>query len=508
MTVQVNSRQNLGKFVAKECPKVLALMAPLLGRGIGQYSVNLIGIHYIATTAPEHLPGTTLGMSFTTMLGWAAIGGQSTALCTLTAHAVGASTFRSDIAPDMYVNTAVFVHAAWTVVPLLTMPLLYMILFSMGQEPAVIYDAMRYLFLSLASLPFFAVLTSYRRYLEAMMRPYPPSVICVCGVLILQPLLLVVGDALRPEVAPPIAMTAMFCCTAAGIVRYVGPVRGFPSVPAKAQVVEYLELAVPAMLSMMAEWWSSEVLVVASGMLGRAPLTANASCSTLLTFLYQICYAFGTSCSVRVGYWLAAGYPKRAQQTLLLHSLLGLLSSAAVVAALLTWRYDIARVLVGDGDPATLELAASLLPPIARFYFLVTLQSMLYGALCGAGKQRVSFYNTLVSYWPLGIPVGLYLGFSAGRGVHGFWDGLFLGVSVNLVLNVVYLFGIMDWATVVDPAKVAVAACGAEPVPSHGCSVESTGMDPQVPLADTEDAALNVRTPGYGTLSDNAPVPR
>eukprot|EP01064_Diplonema_japonicum_P001764 TRINITY_DN11189_c0_g1_i1.p1 TRINITY_DN11189_c0_g1~~TRINITY_DN11189_c0_g1_i1.p1 ORF type:complete len:509 (+),score=39.35 TRINITY_DN11189_c0_g1_i1:41-1567(+) len=452
---------NLDKFCMKEGSLVVKVMAPLVVRGLGQYGLNLIGMHFVNIYAPEHLAGVTLGMSLTAMLGWAAISGLSTALTTLTSQYHGA-THKTGKTPDAYLNVGFVTHMAWTLVPAFLLPFTYNFLVSMGQETVVAYDATVYFAISILALPANAFFITYRRYLEALLRPWAGAILCGSGLFVFPVILFVVGTVVPAQHTVPIAMIVLFTVYSYIVHKYCGVSSenlGIP--PTCGELKEYVGLALPAMLSMMAEWWSSEVLVVVSGKLNTASLTANAVVNNLVTVIYQTSYAVGSSCSVRVGFWLGAGKPKRAKQALLLHSIIGLFVSFFIVYPLLSYPGRVATVLVGRLDAQTVQITTDLIPIICYFYILDTFQASLNGTMCGAGLQRISLCFALFAYWPIGIPVGLYLGFSQGLGAVGFWYGLWTGLCVNVSLTAMFLIFVLDWDRVMDIDRLRSASSAA-----------------------------------------------
>ena len=433
------ANENMKRFFAHELPTVLPVMGPLLLRGLGQYSLNLVSMHFVNVHAPAHLAGVSLGMSLTTMLGWAAITGQSTALVTLTSQLHGSSS--ADGSPqktEAYISVATFIHIMWTIVPILCLPIIYRFLLSLGQDVSVVNDAAWYLGLSILTLPPYAVFVTYRRYLDALLRPWPGALLCGSGVVLLSLFLPMMNSIGVPaQHTPPVSLFVLFLVFALILVGHVGPVHACGTIPSKRKLKRYSYIAFPAMLSMMSEWWSTEVLVVLAAQLGTASLTANAVCNTLLTFLYQISYAVSSSCSVRVGYWLGAGHPQRAKRSIIMHVLVSVVLAAMVATPLVAFREDVARCLVGRLDVATFDFTVQLIPFICTFFMLGAVQSCLYGGMCGAGMQHISLCCSIVAYWPIGVPVALYCGFTLGMGVVGFWYGLTVCHKVQEVVLIV-----------------------------------------------------------------------
>eukprot|EP01059_Diplonema_ambulator_P005613 TRINITY_DN1538_c0_g1_i1.p1 TRINITY_DN1538_c0_g1~~TRINITY_DN1538_c0_g1_i1.p1 ORF type:complete len:463 (+),score=119.74 TRINITY_DN1538_c0_g1_i1:209-1390(+) len=385
-------------------------------------------------------------MSLTTMLGWATISGLSTALTTLTSQCHGA-THHTGKPPDCYVNVGLVTHIAWALVPAILLPFTYSFLVWMGQEAYVAYDASVFFGLSILALPSYAVFISYRRYLEALLRPLPGALLCASGALALPYILAGVGYVVPAQYTVPVGMFVLFTVCSLVIKTQTGDVREL-ALPEKREVESYLGLAVPAMLSVLAAWWSSEVLVVSAGRIDTASLTANAVVNNLLMIIYQASYAVNSSCTIRVGFWLGAGKPKRAKQTLILHVLLGLAVSTLQVVPLLMYPQEVLQVLVGDLDQFAMSLTVTLVPIICGYHFFDTFQAALDGAICGTGLQKMSLYFNLVAFWPVGIPAALTFGFTWGMGVIGFWYGLSMGLAVDVTLTAYYLFFVLDWKLV------------------------------------------------------------
>eukprot|EP01061_Rhynchopus_euleeides_P041536 TRINITY_DN7253_c0_g1_i2.p2 TRINITY_DN7253_c0_g1~~TRINITY_DN7253_c0_g1_i2.p2 ORF type:complete len:250 (+),score=85.75 TRINITY_DN7253_c0_g1_i2:39-752(+) len=204
------------------------------------------------------------------------------------------------------------------------------------------------------------------------------------------------------------------------------------------------------MMSMMGQWWSTEVFVIAAARLDTASLAANAVCTSLMTFLYQVSFSASGSCSARVGYWLGAGHPKRAKQTIVLHALTAFVLSLLVAAPTVYFRSQVAAVLVGNQDAETVALTETLIPLVCRFFILGAFQTIGFGALCGAGKQRISMWNTIAAYWFIGVPCAAYFGFVMEMGAVGFWHGLTVGVAACVMLNLGYLAFVLDWENLVN----------------------------------------------------------
>merc|ERR1712203_785686 len=91
-----------------------------------------------------------------------------------------------------------------------------------------------------------------------------------------------------------------------------------------------------------------------------------------------------------------------------------------------------------------------LLPFALVFSILYTHQATLTGIISAAGKQAVAAPLIVVSYWVIGVPLGISLAFgkfSNHRGLHGLWIGMVVGVTCHVLSFAVVVMKI-NWEVV------------------------------------------------------------
>jgi MATE family multidrug resistance protein len=89
--------------------------------------------------------------------------------------------------------------------------------------------------------------------------------------------------------------------------------------------------------------------------------------------------------------------------------------------------------------PAVVAVATSLIPIAGLFQVFDGIQVVSAGVLRGAGDTHAAMIANVLGFWLVGIPVSLWLGFSAGLGVVGLWLGFVAGlfaVAAFLVVRV------------------------------------------------------------------------
>ena len=111
--------------------------------------------------------------------------------------------------------------------------------------------------------------------------------------------------------------------------------------------------------------------------------------------------------------------------------------SIAIVSCcfIVYFRFDIAKIYTDT--PLLIEQSAQLLIFAAIFQLSDGLQVAANGALRGFKETSAPMKITLMSYWCIGLPVGIFLGemgWNQPLGAQGFWIGLVVGLSVAACL--------------------------------------------------------------------------
>jgi MATE family multidrug resistance protein len=97
----------------------------------------------------------------------------------------------------------------------------------------------------------------------------------------------------------------------------------------------------------------------------------------------------------------------------------GFMTAAALV--FLALPRTLASIFVAD--PATVEMAASLILIAGVFQIFDGIQGVATGILRGTGDTRVPMLLHLGGFWGIGVPLSLLLGFTLNLGPRGIWWG-------------------------------------------------------------------------------------
>src|SRR5688500_17171578 len=180
----------------------------------------------------------------------------------------------------------------------------------------------------------------------------------------------------------------------------------------------------PVGLQVLAEIGVFSFVSVIAGRLGKVPVSAHQIAIGLASFTFMGALGIGGATAVRVGHAVGEGRSTRVS------GLVGIALGAIFMSACAVMFLVVRRPLVGifTEDPATAELAASLLGVAAAFQLFDGVQAVAAGALRGAGDVRFPFAINVAAHWLVGLPLSLYLAFWLGWGARGLWWGLMAGL--------------------------------------------------------------------------------
>ncbi len=189
-----------------------------------------------------------------------------------------------------------------------------------------------------------------------------------------------------------------------------------------------LQLGLPAGATILVEIAIFAVVTFLISSLGPVALAGHEIALNVISFTFMIPMGISAAASVRVGQAIgrhdipaarAAGWTALA------------LSAAVMLAAALmylTLPYTIARIFTPDA--AVIAATVPLFAIAALFQLCDGLQVTVIGALRGAGDTHSGLITHLCTYWILGLPTGIYLGFHRHLGARGLWLGLSLALTL------------------------------------------------------------------------------
>ncbi|RKP36692.1 mate-domain-containing protein [Dimargaris cristalligena] len=446
--------------------KVLAKLSyPVVLAYLLQYSINVASVFSLGHLGPNALAASALATMFASVTGWAFGIGLITALDTLCSqsftgardiHAVGTYLQRGIVAITIcHVPIVIFWWYSESM------------LLALNQDPEIAHLAGLYLrYLIIGCLPNL-LFECVKRYLQAQEIMHA-STIVLC---IVSPINILANYALvwwKPValgfIGAPIATSICYWLMFILLVLYTTFVDGYQawggwSRASFQNIDQFMQLGLPGVVMICAEWWAFELVALAASYLGNIPLAAQSVVFTTVTLAFQIPEGISVACTNRVGNLLGAALPEAAR-------------SASIVAVVFSAGVGILNslffLLVGNwwgwlftDEPEVVVLVSSLMKMAALFQIFDCISTVLAGILRGQGRQKLGALLSFPAHYIIGIPLGLYLSFTRGMGIIGLWIGLCAGIT-TICLSQYYFYARSDWVHEVEKCRKRVGLEGGD----------------------------------------------
>ncbi|KAG6746450.1 hypothetical protein POTOM_050990 [Populus tomentosa] len=235
-----------------------------------------------------------------------------------------------------------------------------------------------------------------------------------------------------------------------------------------ADILPVVKLSISSGFMMCLEIWYNSIIILAAGYVKNATtaISAFSLCHNILTWEFMLSFGFLGAACVRVANELGRGNPKAAKFSV------EIILSTSIIIGVLIWVLclifgeEISRFLTSDEEVA--ETVSSLSVLLAFSILLNSVQPVLTGnhpegqyifgtsfhgcVAVGAGVQSMVAFVNLGSYYIIGLPAGILLGYVVHLEVQGLWMGLLSGVVVQtLILS--YIIWRTDWDEQVNKAS-------------------------------------------------------
>ncbi|XP_029375657.1 multidrug and toxin extrusion protein 1 [Echeneis naucrates] len=213
----------------------------------------------------------------------------------------------------------------------------------------------------------------------------------------------------------------------------------------------YMKLAIPSAFMVCFEWWIWEIGGFLAGILGEVDLAAQHVLVEISAITYMFPLGVHAAACVRVGNALGAGDTARAIVTgkvaLVLSGLLALLQGIGIAGC----KSVIGYIFTSDHD--IVEMVSKNLTVYVFLQFFDAFLCICSGILIGCGMQKIAALSNLVSYYCIGLPVGIALMFAAHLRILGLWLGLLICVFFEMVFFLVLIFK-LNWKKVTLKAQM------------------------------------------------------
>ncbi len=205
--------------------------------------------------------------------------------------------------------------------------------------------------------------------------------------------------------------------------------------PSWRRIKPLLIIGIPIGATIFAEMSLFAFTTLLLGQFGASTVASHNIAMNLNAIMFMPPMALGMAATIRIGFRVGAGEISDARTTAAIA--FATTVSLAIAGSLVLFFLRHSLVGLYTTDAAVLTLASTLLLFVVFFLIFDASQATFVGTLRGYKDTRVPMYIALFSYWVVGFPLEIVLGFGVGvepMGVYGFWVGLACGVGTAALL--------------------------------------------------------------------------
>ncbi|KAE8684554.1 MATE efflux family protein 5-like isoform X2 [Hibiscus syriacus] len=390
------------------------------------YSRAMISMLFLGYLGELELAGGSLAIGVANITGYSVISGLAMGMEPICGQAYGAKQWK--LLGLTLQRTVLLLLSA-------SVPICFMwvnvktILLRCGQNQEISSVAHTFILFSIPDLFFLSLLHPLRIYLRTQSITLPVTYCSAISVILHVPLnyLLVFHFKLDSWVTPSIDC-----------------LKGWSSL---------LALAVPTCASVCLEWWWYEFMILMCGLLVNPKATIASMGILIQTTSLVYCFpsALSVGVSTRVGNELGANRPGKARISMIVSLVCAV--SIGLSAMLFTYlmRHQWGKLFTNDTE--ILEFTAIALPIAGLCELGNCPQTTGCGVLRGSARPTTGANINLGSFYLVGMPVAILMGFVIKMGFAGLWLGLLAAQASCASLMLVVLWK-RDWKVQVDRARV------------------------------------------------------
>ncbi|XP_022719939.1 protein DETOXIFICATION 24-like [Durio zibethinus] len=213
-----------------------------------------------------------------------------------------------------------------------------------------------------------------------------------------------------------------------------------------------IKLSISSGVMLCLELWYYAVLVLLAGYMKNAEIAIDAFsiCLNIIAWQLMMFLGFLTAASVRVSNELGMGNAKAAKFSMKVITCTSLCIGVFFWALCLIFGHQIGYLFTSDEEVA--KSVADLSVLLSFSVLLNSVQPILSGVAIGAGRQSMVAYVNICSYYVVGVPLGILLGYVAKMEVKGIWIGMIIGVATQTIV-LGYITSRTDWEEQVNKAS-------------------------------------------------------
>ncbi|KAF6142122.1 hypothetical protein GIB67_037040 [Kingdonia uniflora] len=442
--------------VIEEIKAIGRISVPSTLTGLILYSRAMISMLFLGYLGELELAGGSLSIGFANITGYSVISGLAMGMEPICGQAFGAQQWKLlgitlQRTVLLLLSTSIPISFLWFN--------MRKILLLCGQDEEISSAAHTFILFSIPDLFFLSLLHPLRIYLRTQGVTLPLTYCSAISVLLHVPLnfLLVVYFKMGIKgVAISMVWTNLnLFLLLSAFVFFSGVYKNSwvgPSMDCLRGWSKLLRLAIPTCISVCLEWWWYEFMIILCGLLSN-PKATIASMGILIqttSLVYVFPSSLSLGVSTRISNELGANRPAKARISMIVS--LACAIALGIMAMLFTMLMRHRWGKFFTNDVQILELTAIALPIVGICELGNCPQTTGCGVLRGSARPTTGANINLGSFYLVGMPVAIILGFLRKMGFAGLWIGL-VAAQGSCVVLMLYVLGTTNWLVEVERAK-------------------------------------------------------
>ncbi|XP_010553670.1 PREDICTED: protein DETOXIFICATION 48-like [Tarenaya hassleriana] len=412
----------------EEVKEMGKISGPTAITGLLMYTRAMISMLFLGYLGELDLAGGSLAIGFANITGYSVISGLAMGMEPICGQAYGAKqmkllglTLQRTIL--LLLSSSIPISFFWLNVR--------RILLWCGQDEEISSVAQTFLLFAIPDLFFLSLLHPLRIYLRTQSITLPVTYSTAVSILLHIPLnFLLVTKFEMGIVGVAIAMvlTNLNLVVLLSSFVYFTGVHRDTWVPLSVDCLKgwssLLSLAIPTCVSVCLEWWWYEFMIMMCGLLANPKATVASMGiliqTTALVYVFPSSLSLGVS--TRIGNELGAKRPRKARISVIISLFCAVGLGIMAMAFTILVRHKWGRLFTTDAE--ILELTSMALPIAGLCELGNCPQTTGCGVLRGSARPTLGANINLGSFYLVGMPVAILLGFVLKLGFPGLWLGL------------------------------------------------------------------------------------
>ncbi|KAG2667864.1 hypothetical protein I3760_15G134400 [Carya illinoinensis] len=478
----------------EEIKAIGKISGPTAITGLLLYSRAMISMLFLGYLGELELAGGSLSIGFANITGYSVISGLAMGMEPICGQAYGAKQWKllgltSQRTALLLLSTSIPISFMW-------LNMKRMLLWC-GQDEEISSVAHSFILFSIPDLFFLSLLHPLRIYLRTQSITLPLTYCSALSVLLHVPINFLLVFHFKMGIAG-VAVAMVWTnlnlfLLLSSFVYFSGAYKDSwvcPSMDCLRGWSSLLALAIPTCISVCLEWWWYEFMIMLCGLLVN-PKATIASMGILIqttSLVYVFPSALSLGVSTRVGNELGANRPAKARISMIVSLVCAVVLGLSAMLFTTLMRHQWGRFFTSDSE--ILELTAIALPVAGLCELGNCPQTTGCGVLRGSARPTIGANINLGSFYLVGMPVAIFLGFVAKMGFSGLWLGL-LAAQASCALLMMCVLCRTDWTVEVERARELTQTCTKSfPLPISSSTPESKSKKSIINKANLEEICV------------------